>query len=103
MFRRLYWVVEQIDTDGKSRVTGVYTSIQDLIHRGLNWCPNFSGHGVRLSLVKPDTFDHALGVWSADSISSMESELEAFVRTNEMTLSEVQDLQAALQQFLATA
>jgi hypothetical protein len=103
MFRRLYWVVEQLDTEGRSRVTGVYTSIPDLIHKGLNWCSDFSGKNVRLSLVKPDTFDRPLGMWTPDNLSDFATELSAFIKTNEMTEAEIKDLKAALEQFLATA
>lgn len=103
MFRRLYWVVEQIDLDGKSRVTGVYTSIPDLIHKGLNWCSDLNGHIVRISLVKPDTFDSPLGCWHATDLDKMVEELKAFVKTNEMTESEISDLRFAFEKFLATA
>lgn len=103
MFRRLYWVVEQIGVDGQSRVTGVYTSIQDLIHRGLNWCNELDGHVVRLTLMKPDTFDSPLGQWRASDLTAMVEDLRNYIKTNEMTESEIQDLRSALEKFLATA
>ncbi len=47
MFRRLYWVVEEVDTSGRSQVTGVYTSIQDLIKHGLSGVD--AGNEIRLT------------------------------------------------------
>jgi len=101
MFRRLYWVAEQVDGNGCSCVTGVYTSIQDLIHKGLQWRNGKSGGSFRLMLVKPDAFDAPFGVWESPKFDGLSEALEAFVGTGEYSREEVLILQGALEHFMA--
>jgi hypothetical protein len=100
-FRRLYWVAEQIEPQGMSRVTGVYTSIQDLIHKGLHWCnEDAKGSIFRLTLVKPDSFNCPLGVWDSPDFEGLEKGLEQFVETNEYSREECLLLQQELRSFV---
>ena len=100
MFRRLYWVAEQVDKDGRSKVTGVYTSIQDLIQKGLHWCDGNEASDFRLTLVKPDSFNCPLGVWNRKDLGDLQNSLQEFVGTNEYTQEECMMLQNALDGFM---
>jgi hypothetical protein len=100
MFRRLYWVAEQLDQKGCSKVTGVYTSIQDLIQKGLHWCADVDGQSYRLTLVKPDSFNSPLGVWQSPSFEGLANALQEFVETNEYSQEECMMLQNELNQFM---
>ena len=103
MFRRLYWVAEQVDKNGQSKVTGVYTSIQDLIHKGLHWCDEASG-AYRLSLVKPDSFNKPIGVFESPSFKGLHEAMIELVEGSEYSSDEVILLEAALEEFVgATA
>ena len=104
MFRRLYWVAEQLDGKGGSIVTGVYTSIQDLVNTGLHWCDDTSGdRALRLTLVKPDSFNCPLAKLESADFASIEERLQPFVGTNEYTAEEVMMLRDHLNQFLTGA
>jgi hypothetical protein len=98
MFRRLYWVTEEINDAGVSRVTGVYTSIPDLIRHGLRWT-----HGpqaqFRLSLVKLDCEQDPLGTFESPRYEGLTERLEDFVKTQEFTQDECQTLADALNEF----
>lgn len=93
MFRRLYWIVEEFDSAGAARVTGVYTSIPDLIHRGLK-----PGSQLRLTIHKPDTYDQPLGQWTNGSFAQIAEGLDQFVRTHEYSVEEVMTLAEAVGQ-----
>jgi hypothetical protein len=84
MFRRLYWVVEEVEKTGRSQVTGVYTSIQDLIKHGLS-CVD-AGNEIRLTLTKLDSSKPPLGVWSSPRFEGLEADMEEYVRTDEFTV-----------------
>lgn len=60
MFRKLYWVVEE-KADTGYRVSGVYTSVPDLVDHGLVLSD------VRLSLVPLDKRDAHIGVYPSTS------------------------------------
>jgi len=101
MFRRLYWVAEQINGKGGSKVTGVYTSIQDLIHKGLHWCDeNGKGNRLRLTLVKPDSFNSPFGIWESPDFNGLMESLQTFVDTHEYTMEECVDLRNELEHFI---
>ncbi len=91
MFRRLYWIVEEFDSAGATRVSGVYTSIPDLIHRGLK-----PGSQLRLTIHKPDTYDQPLAQWTNASFAQMAEGLDQFVQTHEYSVEEVKTLAAAV-------
>ena len=101
MFRRLYWIVEQIGTDGSSQVTGVYTSIQDLVGKGLQWSPDINSQQMRLTLLKPDTFNHPLGTWNRADFDGLRGALQTYVQTHEFSEEEVDTLCQALNAFVA--
>lgn len=93
MFRRLYWIVEEFDDAGATHVSGVYTSIQDLIHRGLK-----PGAKLRLTIHKPDTYNAPLGQWTNGSFAQIGDDLNAFVQTHEYSVEEVKTLADAVNQ-----
>lgn len=80
MFRKLYWVVEHLDLDGRGHVAGVFTSIPDLIRLGLN-----SDARLRLTLTKLDSSKDPFGSWTSPGYEGMEQCLEEFIRTDEFT------------------
>ena len=90
MFRKLYWVTERVENDGKSRVTGVYTSIPDLIRHGLP----MNGHAgsLRLTLTKLDCSCEPLGCWGERDFDRLSSDLQQFVRTDEFSEDQCQAL-----------
>jgi hypothetical protein len=90
-FRKLYWVTEHIDTEGQSRVTGVYTSIPDLIRHGLNW-QTPGGGSLRLTLTKLDSEKEPLGSWCSPSFNGLEERLQEFVETDEFSSEQCQRL-----------
>lgn len=101
MFRKLYWVTEQLQA-GTARVTGVYTSVPDLIRKGLIWHGETAGDTrMRLTLVKLDSSKGPLGEWENSTFASLVTDLEPFVRTDEFRLDEVLDLVSAINAFLS--
>jgi len=101
MFRRLYWGAEQVQRDGNSHVTGVYTSIQDLIHKGLHWCNDSREPSTfRLTLVKPDSFNCPLGVWESPTFEGLRESLDQFVKSNEYSQEECVYLENELKKFI---
>lgn len=97
MFRKLYWVTESVDELGRSHVTGVFTSIPDLIDKGLH----DGGHGesLRLTLLKLDTVGDPFGAWSSPTFAGIGEKLSEFVDTGEFTFDECRDLVDALRKF----
>jgi hypothetical protein len=100
MFRKLYWVTEQVQPDGKSHVTGVFTSIPNLVKEG--FACNELGR-LRLTLTKLDSEDGALGRWTAPNFSGLEERLSEFVATDEFTRDHCESLVAALENHKASA
>ncbi|MCU0316021.1 MAG: hypothetical protein MUC92_05470 [Fimbriimonadaceae bacterium] len=83
-FRKLYWVTEAVRSDGSSSITGVYTSIPDLMNKGLG--ENglaFGPNCLRLTLVKLDSSKEPLGAWTSPTFEGMREALEEFVETQE--------------------
>lgn len=104
MFRRLYWVAEQVDGNGRSIVTGVYTSIQDLVNKGLHWCDESAEDRMfRLTLVKPDSFNCPLARFESNDFAQIEERLQEFVSTNEYSTDEIKLLKENLDSFLGNA
>ncbi len=94
MFRKIYWVTEQVDSRGRSHVFGVYTSIPDLIHHGL---PDCSGdYRLRLTLTKLDSDKEPFGSWCEPDFGAIGSRLDEFVKTDEFTREHCQMLVEAL-------
>lgn len=87
MFRKLYWVVEEDMPSGRA-VSGVYTSVHDLIEHGLG------GQGLSLTLTPLDKRNSAVGLWS--SFESLASDLEPLMKSNELRIDEVNELVEAL-------
>ena len=92
-FRRLYWVTEQIDGQGRSEVVGVYTSIPDLVEIGLRWDDGLPKRvGYRLSLVKLDSKKKPLGTWQSPDFTSLADDLEEYIKTKELSRSDCERL-----------
>lgn len=83
MFRKLYWVTEQVGSHGKSRVSGVYTSIPELIRHGLNCADDDSR--LRLTLAQLNSEQDPLGVWCEPDFTGIADRLEEFIKTDEFT------------------
>lgn len=96
-FRKIYWVTEQLDEAGNGRVSGVYTSVADLIGRGMAMKEGVPGaKGFRLSLVQLDSTRPPLGVWSSPDFDGIEHGLQEYVGTGELTGTEIENLCEAL-------
>ncbi|MBS1709705.1 MAG: hypothetical protein JSS65_13415 [Armatimonadetes bacterium] len=99
-FRRLYWVTEQVGLDGTSHIGGVYTSINDLLERGLHWdADSDKTASFRVSLVKLDSTKPPLGQWSSPDFSGMRAALQEYVETDEFNAQECELLVDNLHQF----
>ena len=85
-FRRIYWVTEQIDEKGESQVAGVYTSIPDLIDKGLRWDSDIPFRaGFRISLVKLDSIRKPLGTWTSPDFTGLDDSLKEYIGTGEFS------------------
>ncbi|MBI1332890.1 MAG: hypothetical protein GC165_08420 [Armatimonadetes bacterium] len=93
MFRRLYWVSEQVYSDGTSSVNGVYTSIPDLVHYGLR----FPEQGqLRLTLTKLDSNKEPLGCWLSPNFEGLEAAMMPYLKTEEFSSEHVRLLITSL-------
>lgn len=86
MFRKLYWVAEQVDAAGNSKVTGIFTSIQDLVE--VNFHSDNGGKASRITLSKLDCANGVLGSWTIGKHQSLAEDLQAYVQTKEFSLEE---------------
>ncbi len=83
-FRKLYWVTEQVGTDGNSKVIGTFTSIHDLRTKGIKWAEDCDLRSTfRISLVKLDSSGMPMGCWTGPEFEGLESDLQQFVATGE--------------------
>lgn len=99
MFRKLYWVTEQVDDHGFSTVTGVYTSIPDLMRRGLRWVEGKGQAQFRITLAKLDCSDAPYGTFTSPNYEGLDEKLGEFVRTDEFTEEHRKMLVTALDSF----
>ncbi len=90
-FRKLYWVTEKLDSDGKSKPNGIYTSVVDLIHKGL---AEGSGN-FRLSLFKLDCAGDPLESWTAGSGADIAEDMSKYVTNGEFRAEEIKELAQA--------
>lgn len=86
MFRRLYWVIDRLTESGPSTIVGVFTSIPDLIEKGLS----NAGHPFRLTLVQLD--DGPLGTFLSPSFDGLEESLNRIVESHEISAEEKSSL-----------
>ena len=100
MFRRLYWVTEYVMADGRSQIGGVYTSIPDLIRNGLN---RKEDGELRMTLTKLDSDKKPFGTWTAPDFAGLEDACQQFIRTEEFSVDEVQNLTRALRSQVSAA
>jgi hypothetical protein len=98
-FRRIYWVTEQVDADGSSKVAGVYTSIPDLLDGGLAYKDDLGMKvGFRLTLVKLDSLKTPLGCWSTPDFGSIARDLGEYIESGEFKQEDCDELLAGLRQ-----
>jgi hypothetical protein len=96
-FRRIYWVTEQFDADGKSEVTGVFTSIPDLIDTGLgvrSVCAKQAG--FRVSLCELDSGSKPILSMSSPDFAGFEDQVRPVMQTGEISHEEYNSLADAL-------
>lgn len=96
-FRRIYWVTEQFDEDGRSQVTGVFTSVHDLIQHGIgirDICDKRAG--FRVSLVELDSPKMPLCVFASPEFGNVPEALRQFVESGELSADEVSWISEAL-------
>ena len=98
MFRKLYWVTEALQFNGTSQVLGVYTSIPDLLSRGLAGMEKINFR-LRISLVKLDSTEPPLGVWMAGTCPELANDLRQYSATGEFALEHCEQLAHALSGF----
>lgn len=91
-FRRIYWVTEQLDEAGRSAISGVYTSIPDLIE-GLRWDEALDKRaGFRINLVKLDAKLPPLGTWTSPGFGNLAADLKEYVSTGEFSQPDCDEL-----------
>ena len=100
MFRRLYWVSEQVAPDHTSAVIGVYTSIPDLVRYGLRFPEK--GH-LRLTLTKLDSDREPLGRWTSPEFEGLEEGLAPYVVTEEFSTEQVKTLLTEIRRLTSVA
>ena len=91
-FRKIYWVVESINTAGPTTLKGVYTSIQDLTEAGLSTPKEC----LRLSLVKLDAAEGVLGKWDHSNFSNIRKDLDEYIESGEFSIENCDILANAL-------
>ena len=90
-FRKVYWVTEQIHSDGCSQVAGVFTSVHDLMTHGfagIEGCDKVAG--FRLNLCELDTLG-TLGRWSSPDYAGLEEDLKQYVASSEVAHHEAEE------------
>ncbi|MBS1721065.1 MAG: hypothetical protein JST35_11520 [Armatimonadetes bacterium] len=92
MFRRIYWVVENGSSAESRTVKGVYTSIPDLLSKGMH----HERSGTRLTLVKLDAEEAVLGTWDGPTFSGVVAGIEPFVSSGEIPRDHLDQLTHAL-------
>ena len=96
-FRRIYWVTEQVDENGNSDVTGVYTSIPDLIELGLGIRDvSDKKAAYRLSLCELDSKDKPLLTIESPNFEGLADDLRPILESGEISHEEYASLQDAL-------
>lgn len=95
MFRRLYWVSEQVAPNQTSAVLGVYTSIPDLIRYGLRFPDR--GH-LRLTLTKLDSDREPMARWISPEFEGLEEGLAPYIATEEFSVEQVKALLTEIKQ-----
>jgi hypothetical protein len=96
-FRRIYWVTEQFDSEGRSHVTGVFTSVHDLVENGVGVRDiSDKQSGYRVSLVELDSKNMPLCVFCSPDFGDVEAALQPYVESGEMTAEEVARIREAL-------
>jgi hypothetical protein len=91
-FRRLYWITEHVKSDGSTQASGVYTSVYDLIERGLPRHRN----GLRLTIAKVDSDADPIASYVSPGFGKLEDDLLTYVKTEEITEDQRQSLMRAL-------
>jgi hypothetical protein len=89
-FRKVYWVTEQVDADGRSAVAGVFTSVNDLMDHGLTGlegCDKVAG--FRITLAELDQVG-PLGTWTSPDYTGFEEALQEYIATSEVALHEAE-------------
>lgn len=96
-FRRIYWVSEQFNEEGFSEVTGVFTSVPDLIETGLG-VTDRSKHkaGFRITLCALDSRGPSLLTLTSTDFSDCEEKIAPYVQSGEITEDEAARLKHAL-------
>lgn len=103
-FRRIYWVTEQVDEQGASEVTGIFTSIPDLIDTGLGIRDvSKKAAGFRLTLCELDCSCAPILSAQSPNFEGLEAGLAPIVASGEISDSEIAALTDALRAYRATA
>jgi hypothetical protein len=92
MFRKLYWVTEQV-SDGNSRVTGVYTSLPNLVAEGLS---RNDPSSLRLTLTLLDSEDEPLGTFEGPDFAGLSSTLLTYSQSGDWSLDQCEALMEKL-------
>ena len=81
MFRRRYWITERLEDEGTSQATGVYTSVYDLVTRGL---PRHDG-GLRLTIAALDSEKDPIAHYASPGFQGLHDDLTKYVAQDEIT------------------
>lgn len=85
-FRRIYWVTEQVDDAGHSEVTGVFTSIPDLIETGLGIrAVSPKSAAFRVTLCELDCRDKPLLTFQSPHFDEIPAQVKPLLESGEMS------------------
>ncbi len=85
-----YWVTEEFLSDGKTAVTGIYTSVNDLAESGLRLIHDGSAFPLRISLVKLDWEGAPVGTWLSSEVDEIAAVMATCVANGTVTQSEME-------------
>ncbi len=95
VFRRIYWVVEEM-RGGKTSVRGVFTSIADLLDRYLSKASSDKPDSLVITLVRLDSAEGVLGRWESPTFEGLRDSLNQYIQTGEFAIDQCDRMQAEL-------
>jgi hypothetical protein len=95
VFRRIYWVVEEVK-EGKTSVRGVFTSIADLLDRYLAKVSSDKPDNLIITLVRLDSSEGVLGRWESPTFDGLRESLNQYIQTGEFAIDQCDRMEAEL-------
>jgi hypothetical protein len=83
LFRKLYWVAEDLLPSGAASLRGVFTSVPNLIRLGIP--DRLDPSRFRLTLTRLDSTDGVVARWSGPDFDHLSQDLAPFVVEEDFT------------------